>query len=207
MKPIRSFVRRNGRKTEAQANYLSMSTPVRDMSRLDQIDDQTYIGLEIGFGMGDSLVDVASKHAEQFWVGVEVFHAGIASVVQACTKYDLTNILVTEGDIDMMLDDTFANRNFDHIRIFFPDPWPKKRHNKRRLVKQGFVDKLISHLKVGGIIHFASDNASYAEEVKLIVENSADLSFIDSPERPLTKYAKKALAKGDEITDVAMIKT
>ena len=119
MKPIRSFVRRNSKMTEAQKRYFKLH---ENQLTADCFQAGQYIGLEIGFGMGDSLLETARDNPDQNWIGIEVFHAGIAAVIGASKREGLLNTFPLEGDVHLHLETTLQNVQFDLIRVFFPDP-------------------------------------------------------------------------------------
>lgn len=205
MSQIKSYVKRNSRLSPAQKAQLLQ----KDHYVCDQLPvlEYPFIGLEIGFGTGDSLLDVASSHPEQFWIGVEVYEKGVASVVRQALDKNLDNILLRVGDVHDILDQELALGSISHVRIFFPDPWHKKRHHKRRLVNKVFLDKLHALLKSDAVIHFASDNRHYAEACMELVDNHPGFVLSDQIlERPLTKFARKAIEKGVEITDIVIHK-
>lgn len=209
MSVVKSFVRRNSRMTDSHkrhmvshAGYLHAKLPVKRMREAD------FVGLEIGFGMGDSLLDVAAKNPHQLWVGLEVYQIGVSSVIRQSKEAMLDNVVVMVGDATELLSGDQVHQCFDHIRVFFPDPWPKKRHLKRRLLQQAFIGQLAHLLKPGGILHIATDNQHYADSCLEILSESASLSLMhEAPHRPLTKFAQKALDKGVAITDIAAMKS
>ena len=157
--------------------------------------------------MGDSLLDIAEKHPEQLWMGIEVYEKGIASVIRQAKEKNLNNVRVMIGDSHEIIDQSIPDASIDHVRIFFPDPWPKKRHHKRRLVSKLFLDKLARILKQEGIIHIATDHYPYAEQCYELIESHSLFSLSSqTPERPMTKFAKKAIDEGSEIADIVLIK-
>ncbi|MDC3180744.1 tRNA (guanosine(46)-N7)-methyltransferase TrmB [Gammaproteobacteria bacterium] len=189
--------------TSAQKQHFKQFFSSQDKIDAAFLQQQSYLGLEIGFGMGDSLIASAKSNPDQYWLGVEVFHAGISAVVQAMARDGIDNIQPLEGDVDQWLQTDLAAVQFDMIRVFFPDPWPKKRHQKRRLVQQEFFNRIVAFLKPGGIFHFASDHIDYAEDVTNLIQAHTEMSLTTAPERPLTKYARKAIANQSVVTDVA----
>lgn len=204
MSSIRSYVKRSGRLSPTQKASLDEgSYGLRDPLPTLEHD---FVGLEIGFGVGDSLLDVAKKHPEQFWIGVEVYDKGLVRVMREAAENNLTNLRLRVGDIQEVLEE-IEDEALSHIRIFFPDPWHKARHHKRRLVNPAFLKKLHRVLKKKGVIHFASDNLHYAESCQEAVKEVPGFYLSDEVlERPLTKFAKKALEKGSMITDVIIRK-
>lgn len=204
MSKIKSFVRRNGRLSTVSKSYLSQ----REHYLCDKLPplDEPFIGLEIGFGGGESLLDVASNNPEQLWIGVEVYEKGVASVIRQALEMELENILLRIGDVCEVMEE-IPKASLDHIRIFFPDPWHKKRHHKRRLVNKVFLDQLAELLKPDGMIHFATDNQHYAESCIELVKEHAKFELSDKVlKRPMTKFAKKASEKGIKAYDIVIIR-
>jgi tRNA (guanine-N7-)-methyltransferase len=191
--------------TDAQKKYLKQYFAQESSLDQEKISEYAFIGLEIGFGMGDSIIESAQTNPDQFWIGAEVFHAGISAVLQAKEKLDLHNLQPLEGDVEHWFNTELVDVQFDLIRIFFPDPWPKKRHQKRRLVQEKFFNQVIGFLKPGGILHFASDHEDYAQMVQDLIIAHPNLVATTPPYRPMTKYARKAIDAGSGIYDVAGI--
>ena len=164
------------------------------------------VGLEIGFGMGDSLLDVAAKSPDQLWCGVEVYLPGVASVLRQAEEHSLSNIRVGVGDVIELLS-MMEPESCDHIRLFFPDPWPKKRHNKRRLMSEAFLSMIVRVLKERGQFHIATDNCQYAELCRELIQANPNITLSDQiPFRPETKFAKKAKQCGHIITDILAVR-
>lgn len=203
MRKIKSFVRRNGRLSSSQKHALEKKEYlVKKLPKLQGI-----VGLEIGFGMGDSLLETAMKEKNKQWLGIEVYERGVASVIRQAKEKALDNIVLRIGDVVEIIEEEIQSDTIDHVRIFFPDPWPKKRHHKRRLINKEFLQKLDRILKPTGVIHIATDNANYAEACQEIVEELPNFVISDQIlERPLTKFAKKAMEKNVGITDIVIVK-
>lgn len=202
---IKSFVRRNGHLSPDQIATVSQY----DHYLCEQLPPlpNKFVGLEIGFGMGDSLLDVIKKEPSQLWIGVEVYERGVSSVIKQALDQQLDNLLLRIGDVHDIIDNELTDNSLDHVRIFFPDPWPKKRHHKRRLVNTAFLNKLYSVLKADGIVHIATDNLSYAKACYDVVNEHNGFKIIDRAiERPMTKFAQKALDQQSVITDLVVQK-
>ena len=206
MKEIKSFVRRNSRLTDSHKKHLTQSDDMLyTQIPITRLQKQSFVGLEIGFGMGDSLLDVAAKNPDQLWVGIEVYEAGVASVIRQAKEKGIDNIIVLTGDALDILEDDHVHAMFDHVRIFFPDPWPKKRHHKRRLVQGKSLDVFAFIMKPSGILHFATDHLPYAEDVEVALSESQYFKPLAvMPFRPETKFARKAKEAGALITDIAV---
>ncbi|MCP8351852.1 tRNA (guanosine(46)-N7)-methyltransferase TrmB [Candidatus Synchoanobacter obligatus] len=204
MKEVRSFVRRNSRLTNSQKTHLSAHSGML-REQLPEVLPSHFqsIGLEIGFGMGDSLLDVARKNPNQLWIGIEVYEVGIASVIRQAKEENMDNILLLRGDAIEMLSNKTSDLRLDHVRVFFPDPWPKKRHHKRRLLSAETLSLLAKHMTLGGLLHVATDHELYAEDVnRLLASHDSFTLCLETLYRPLTKFAVKAIAAGSTITDI-----
>ncbi len=181
-RPIRSFVKREGKLTTGQQNALHelWSTQGVDLSS-DELDLDELFGrsapvvLEIGFGNGLSLADMAEAHPEMNFFGIEVHRPGVGSCLVQAKKRKLTNIRVSGDDAVLVLNQQIPDESLDRIQIFFPDPWHKKRHYKRRLIQPDFVENLVKKLKGGGQIHVATDWQHYAEHVLAVLTTNRDL--------------------------------
>ncbi len=204
MNDVKSFVRRNSRMTDSHRRHItSHGGRLHTMLPYDQLRSASFVGLEIGFGMGDSLIDIAKNNPDQLWLGIEVYEIGVSSVIRRAKEQNITNIIVLVGDATVLLADKEAYDLFDHVRVFFPDPWPKKRHQKRRLLQKEFIDHLTSLMAINGVVHIATDNLDYAQGCKLLLAASEQLVVqTEKPHRTLTKFARKAIAKGVMISDI-----
>ncbi len=209
-KPIRSYVIRQGRMSDSQRRAL---TVLWDQYGLELIDgalnpndhfatDQP-MTIEIGFGMGDSLVEMASGYPLRNFVGIEVHKPGIGHLLREANDRNLTNLRVYANDSLEVLQDVIANKSIECIQIFFPDPWPKRRHHKRRLVDLKLLEVVAVCLKVGGILHIATDWVPYAENIQVLLENDGRFEITEIPDRPLTKYEKRGMRLGHRVTDIA----
>lgn len=201
---VKSFVKRNSRLTESHRQHLLEHEGMLygDIPK-ELLREASFVGLEIGFGTGDSLLDVAAKRPEQTWVGFEVYEIGVAAVIRQAKEQSIDNLVLLVGDIKDFTQGKDCQAMFDHIRIFFPDPWPKKKHQKRRLVNPEMLDHLAYIMKPSAILHFASDDLGYAEDcINWLSQHPKFEICNDYYERPETKFARKAQAKGSIITDI-----
>jgi|AntRauTorckE5430_2_1112549.scaffolds.fasta_scaffold00046_3 tRNA (guanine-N7-)-methyltransferase len=204
MKRIKSFVKRNGRLSEVhKKNLLQREHYLCDQLPVLQHD---FIGLEIGFGTGDSLLNIAKENPHQLWIGIEVYEKGVAQVIAQALENDLDNIILRVGDVCDVIHHEISKQSINHIRIFFPDPWHKAKHHKRRLINKDFLDKLYHILKPNGLCHIATDNQSYADACDEAIAEHSGFTNHDLLERPLTKFARKAIEKGIGITDIVIRK-
>ncbi len=221
-KSIRSYVIRGGRITEGQKKAFDRYWPDYGLSLFNgAIDVADTFGrtaplvLEIGFGMGDSLVSMASAEPEKDFIGIEVHPPGVGCLINNAGKEELTNIKVFMADAIDVLDDCIADSSIDRFQLYFPDPWHKKKHNKRRIVQAPFVDKIFTKLKPGGLIHMATDWQPYAEHMMDVLSKTeglknqaGDLLYSTRPDfRPVTKFEKRGELLGHGVWDLLFEKT
>lgn len=212
MRSIRSYVRREGRLTKAQARVLDEPNPYL-VELSPKIQPQSLfskdgtITLEIGFGNGDSLLQMAIEQPERLFIGIEVHRPGVGSLLLNCEKSELDNLRLFNADAHHVLN-ALEDHSLDCIQIFFPDPWHKKRHNKRRLINKTLLDLLAKKLKFGGICHIVTDWQAYAEVIaELLAEHSQFEPVMEAlnasviAQRPATKYERRGLRHGHDITE------
>jgi tRNA (guanine-N7-)-methyltransferase len=170
---------------------------------------------EIGFGMGDSLVDMAKAAPEKNFIGVEVHTPGVGRLLNRCESEAVTNLRVYQEDAIEVLDECIADASLAKVQIYFPDPWHKKKHNKRRIVQPDFIQKLRTKLQPGGVIHLATDWENYAEQMMEVMsaaegfQNQAgEEQFSLKPDdRPVTKFEKRGQRLGHGVWDLLFVKT
>jgi tRNA (guanine-N7-)-methyltransferase len=212
---IRSFVRREGKLTKGQDNALTQVWPSVGIPLSDQLLDfsdvfgrQSNTVLEIGFGNGLSLAEMAEAAPHLNFFGVEVHRPGVGSLLVQLNKRDITNVRVSQDDAVDVIKQQIADESLHRVQIFFPDPWHKKRHHKRRLINAEFIALVLRKLKPGGHIHVATDWENYAEQV--LEELSAnpelqntDQAYAEKPEyRPTTKYEQRGIRHGHGVYDI-----
>lgn len=218
---IRSFVKREGKITTGQQNAIDELWPTHGVDLNDQQIDfdqlfgrQAPVVMEIGFGNGLSLADMAEKTPELNFFGVEVHRPGVGSLLVQVRERQLNNVRVSGEDAVEVLKQVPEN-SLDRMQIFFPDPWHKKRHHKRRLIQSAFVEEVVKRLKPNGILHVATDWENYAEHVMEVLQANTDLqnqSQTDdgfSPKldyRPETKYERRGLNLGHGVWDLVFSK-
>jgi len=222
MRQIRSFVRREGRLTKGQAGALERQWPHMGIEFHGDVLNPTTlfandhpVVLEIGFGMGKSLVAMAKAMPEKNFIGVEVHRPGVGACLLEAESQGVTNLKVIEHDAVEVLRDWLPNHCLDGVQIFFPDPWHKKRHHKRRLIQPEFVALLRSKLKEGGVLHLATDWENYAEHMLEVMtaaqgfdNQAADGAYIPRPEeRPLTKFEQRGHRLGHGVWDMKFTAT
>jgi len=217
IRKIRSFVKREGRLTKGQAAALERTWPRMGLTHEQGLLDlDTVFGrqaptvLEIGFGMGKSLVAMAKAAPEKNFIGIEVHRPGVGACLMDAEEANLTNLRVYEHDAVEVLRDCIADNSLATVQVFFPDPWHKKRHHKRRLIQPEFVEALRNRLAVGGVLHLATDWENYAEHMLEVMSTAsnwrnlaADNMYIPRPqERPLTKFEQRGERLGHGVWDL-----
>jgi tRNA (guanine-N7-)-methyltransferase len=169
---------------------------------------QAPLVVEIGSGMGETTAALAAAAPEVNYLAVEVYKPGLAQLLMRASALGLTNLRLVRGDAVLLLRDHLAPGSVDTIRVFFPDPWPKKRHHKRRLVSRQFVTLAASRLRVGGTLHLATDWQHYADamleacEAEPALRNEHDGWAPRPAWRPLTKFERRAEAEGRRVHDL-----
>ena len=216
-KDIRSYVIRGGRMTPGQKNAFDRQWARYGVSLYDGAFDpveafgrEAPIVLEIGFGMGDSFHQMAMAESDKDFIGIEVHPPGVGRLINTAGLDDLRNIRVYMADAIDVLDDCIADNSVDRFQLYFPDPWHKKKHNKRRIVQPEFVQKILQKLKVGGVFHLATDWEDYADHMMEVMshaegyENQAgEYNFAERPDfRPITKFEKRGERLGHGVWDL-----
>lgn len=218
MRPVRSYVLRQGRISNAQQRALDVLLPRYSVpAGIDPLDLNSLFGrnapkiLEIGFGMGETTAAIAAAHPDHDYLGIEVHSPGVGSLLRQIDERGLANVRVVQHDAMEVLSKRIPLTSLDGIHIFFPDPWPKKRHHKRRLLQAPFVALLVSRLKQGGYLHAATDWHEYAVDILAVLHanpqlantaNSSD-GFAPRPAwRPLTKFEQRGLRLGHGVWDL-----
>ncbi|MES2141393.1 MAG: tRNA (guanosine(46)-N7)-methyltransferase TrmB [Pseudomonadota bacterium] len=216
LRPIRSFVHRQAglsKERERALNTLltAYGLPFKELLNLEQIFQRAApITLEIGFGMGHNLLEQAQQYPEKNFLGIEVHRPGIAAVLLGIENLKLHNVKIIHADAWEVLNTCIPNKYLDTIQIFFPDPWPKRRHHKRRLIQLEFAKLLQTKLKTGGQLQLATDWQDYAEHMLSVLENTSGLKNQAgknqfSPrlvQRPPTKFEKRGQLLGHPIWDL-----
>ncbi|MCK5902528.1 MAG: tRNA (guanosine(46)-N7)-methyltransferase TrmB [Cocleimonas sp.] len=213
---IRSFVLRQGRLTKGQKYALEHLWPRYGIETNNEpLDFNTLfinsapITLEIGFGNGESLAQMAKAAPEQHFIGIEVHRPGVGRLLHLIEEYQLDNLRVIHDDAVEIMKHCIPKQSLDCLQLFFPDPWHKKRHNKRRIIQDEFVQHVHSLLKESGTFHLATDWKPYARHMSKVMEanahfqNCAPSPFSERPEhRPLTKFEKRGLKLGHGVWDL-----
>ncbi len=215
---LRTFVRREGRLTQGQARALEALWPRfgLDCPASGALDLDALFGrcaprvFDIGFGDGEALVEMAAGDPQRDFIGVEVHRPGVGHCLLCAEEADVHNLRVATVDGVDLLRHHMPPSSLDRVQAFFPDPWPKKRHHKRRLIQPAFLDLLAERLAPEGVLHLATDWADYAEWMVATLEpdprfiNSADPGpyWAGPPPRPRTKFERRGIAKGHAVYDL-----
>jgi tRNA (guanine-N7-)-methyltransferase len=218
---IRSFVLRAGRMTSAQERALADLWPNYGLDLgEDPVDLEAIFGrraprcLEIGFGVGEVIGSLAETHPHIDYVGIEVHRPGVGRLLLRAAQANVRNLRVICGDAVEILRDKLVNDSFDEILVFFPDPWHKKRHHKRRLIDVKFAASLAAKLSSGGVLRLATDWQDYAEQMLAVCNSnprlaslSADGTYVARPDfRPPTRFERRGARLGLTVWDLAYTK-
>ncbi len=223
MRRIRSFVRRDGRMTQAQRHAIDTLWPQFGLQlRAGRINFSDIFQreaprvLEIGFGSGHSLLAMAKAHPEQDFIGIEMHQPGIGALLLAMQAQQVENIRIYYADAVEVLTHCIPEGSLDAVQIFFPDPWPKRKHHKRRLIQSKFVDLVVTKLKLnGGMLHLATDWQDYAIEMMKVLSGTQRLTNLigpgefasRSPQRPVvTKFERRGQSSGRMIFELQFSK-
>ena len=217
---IRSYVLRQGRLTKGQEKALVELWPAFGIEYSPQAlelpktfgrQDSLKI-LEIGFGMGETTATIAQSMPERDFLGVEVHTPGVGGLLKLIGEKSLSNVRIVQYDVVDVLNHMIADASLDGVHIFFPDPWHKKRHHKRRLIQAEFVKLLCSKLKSGAYLHVATDWQEYAEwvleilKIEPLLANSANDYAPKPAYRPLTKFENRGIKLGHGVWDLIFIR-
>jgi tRNA (guanine-N7-)-methyltransferase len=209
---VRSYSIRGSRITVAQRQAKTALQIVHGIEFKQEVIDLKAIFpkaekviMEIGFGMGEATAIIAKNHPENAYIAVDVHPPGIGKLLSRIDKDKLANVKVIEDDVHVVLQHMFADHCLDGVHLYFPDPWPKKKHNKRRIVNEGFLKLIHPKLKKGGFIHIATDWVPYAISIQEVFSNS-DLftgGVIQKPEwRPVTRFEDQGIDKDHAVNDM-----
>ena len=217
LKPIRSFVLRQGRMTSAQRKAIDDHWPDfvlevgQGMIKPEKIFNRNApLVLEIGFGNGDSLLKMMSDNPEKNFIGIEVHRPGVGSLINKAVENKQTNLKVYCEDAILVMQNSIPDKSLDCVQVFFPDPWHKRKHKKRRLVQEDFVKQIASKLKPDGKFHLATDWQDYAEQImKVISKNDKFINqsgpgqYSERPDkRALTKFESRGQRLGHGVWDI-----
>ena len=191
-------------KDELQAMY-GIAVEEKKVNLTEIFPTSEKIIMEIGFGMGEATAIIAKNHPNNAYIAVDVHPPGIGKLLGRIVENELTNLRVIEDDVHIILPHMFEDESLDAIHLYFPDPWPKKKHNKRRIVNDGFLALIHPKLKKGGYIHIATDWVPYAVSIEEVFAASALFTggVIEKPEsRPVTRFEGQGIDKDHQVTDL-----
>jgi tRNA (guanine-N7-)-methyltransferase len=213
---VRSYSIRGSRITDAQRTAKDALQKVhgieftQEQLNISEIfPNSDKVILEIGFGMGEATAIIAKNHPDNGYIAVDVHPPGIGKLLARIVENDLTNLKVIEEDVHVVLQHMIADGSLDGIHLFFPDPWPKKKHNKRRIVNEGFLALIHPKIKKGGFIHIATDWVPYAVSIQEVFAGSTLFTggVIDKPEwRPVTRFEGQGIDKDHAVNDMMYLK-
>lgn len=214
---IKSFILRQGRLTQGQQRALDEQWPIFGIDYAEQAIDfvalfgnENPVTLEIGFGNGESLLQMAAENPEQNFVGIEVHRPGVGHLLHLIHEQGIQNLRLMNYDAIDILQNQIADHSLARVQLYFPDPWHKKKHNKRRIVQTAFLDTLAQKLKSDGQIHFATDWKHYArhmmvtlENHPLFINNAKTNEYSPKPNyRPVTKFERRGQRLGHGVWDL-----
>jgi len=219
-RPVRSYVIRSGRLTASQDHALhhfwrhfGLEADAGILDPVATFGRKAPLIMEIGFGMGDSLLQMAIANPDRDFIGVEVHRPGVGRLLHEIAAHDLSNLRIYSHDAKDILAHCIADEALDTLQIFFPDPWHKKRHNKRRLIQPDFMEQVRHKLKPGGRVHMATDWVPYAEHMMSVMSSapgyrnaSRPNQYSPSGERPITKFEKRGERLGHVVNDLIFVR-
>ena len=215
-RPIRSYILRQGRITAAQNKAIRENFQKHAVifeNKLTNFSDlfknkNSELILEIGFGMGTSTAEIAKSNLNKNYIAIEVHSPGVGNLLKLIKEKEIPNLKIIQHDAVEVLNSMIKNESFDGIHIFFPDPWPKKKHHKRRLIQSNLLKLIAQKIKKSGYLHIATDWEDYAlwiidllDKEELLQKTSND--FFKKPDyRPLTKYENRGIKLGYKVWDM-----
>jgi tRNA (guanine-N7-)-methyltransferase len=213
---VRSYRIRGSRITDAQREAKTALQAIHGIEFKQELIDLAAIFpksekviMEIGFGMGEATAIIAKNHPNNGYIAVDVHPPGIGKLLARIVENDLTNLKVIEDDVHVVLQHMIVDESLDGIHLYFPDPWPKKKHNKRRIVNEGFLQLIHPKIKKGGFIHIATDWVPYAMSIQEVFVASPLFvgGVIDKPEwRPVTRFEGQGIDKDHAVNDMLYTK-
>lgn len=206
----RTYKRRSKRLTRGQAlaaerlwPLLGVDVDGRPLDPVARFGRRAPLALEIGFGLGEATTEMARDEPDVDLLAVDVHRPGIGALLRRVDDLGLTNVRVADGDATVLLTTMIPTGSLTCVRVFFPDPWPKQKHAKRRLVDRGFLDVVADRLVPGGVLHVATDWAPYADQVARALADHPALVPTAPPWRPRTRFEARGLAAGRPVHDIA----
>ena len=220
IRPIRSYVLRQGRLTKHQSEGIKLLSPLHAIPFEENFLNWNSIFasegkriIEIGFGMGHTTAEIAETLSHSNFIAIDVHSPGVGNLLNVIKEKKLTNLKIIQHDAVEVLEKMVLDESIDAVHIFFPDPWHKKRHNKRRLIQQSFLELISRKLKKEGYIHIATDWEDYANWIieifkKNTMYKTKDSDFSKKPSyRPKTKYENRGVNLGHQVWDMVFVKS
>ena len=213
-KHLRSFVKRSGRLTNSQKlffynkeNDLNYFNEKKIINYEELFNNKNKCILDIGFGDGKLLINIAKRFPDINFIGVEVYESGIGSILKDISDLNLKNIKIANIDAIELLKNNIKDKSLQGISLFFPDPWPKKKHFKRRIINNYFIDLVSTKIQINGFIKIATDWSDYANEIINLFDNHKNFVRVNEihyyKERELTKFEKRGIILGHKITELS----
>ncbi len=220
LRPIKSYVVRGGRLTIGQQKAIDSLWSKFGLERNSGIisaeqvfENDNPLIFEIGFGMGDSLAEMAQANPSKNFIGVDVHPPGVGNLLRKLDELNVENVRVYQDDANLVLSECIVDESIQKVQIFFPDPWHKKRHHKRRLIQAKFIESLLPKIAQGGLIHLATDWQNYAEQMMEVLSQNELLEnsfgsgkYADDYERPVTKFQRRGERLGHGVWDLIFAK-
>lgn len=222
LRKVRSFVLRTGRLSDYQRdmmnnNWVNLGLDYQSspFNFQEIFNNNNPVILEIGFGMGRSLVEMAEQNPDQNYIGIEVHTPGVGACIAYALEKGVKNLRVICHDASEILRDSIGDKTLGGLQLYFPDPWQKAKHHKRRIVQPEFISRVLTKLHPNGFIHFATDWENYAEHMLEVLRQfeaelqntSATNDFIPRPDfRPLTKFEERGHRLGHDVWDLYFLK-
>ena len=211
----RTYRLRGSRITEAQASARARLAPLYEIIERTEIELPSYFNnpekviMEIGFGMGEATALIAQAQPENGFLAVEVHPPGVGKLMARLEEKNLTNVKIISEDVHLVLEKMIPDQSLDGIYLFFPDPWPKTKHHKRRIITDEFLTQIAPKIKHGGYFHAATDWVPYAEWMKAVFARSSEFEGgeVERPEwRPVTRFEGQGLDKSHRVTDLRYVR-
>ncbi len=210
---IKSFVKRGGRLTQSQKiflnnknNNINFFSPDKIINSKKLFKNNRNCILDIGFGDGKLLISLAKKFPELNFIGLEVYESGIGSILKQISSYNLANIKICCSDAITFLENYTENNSFYGITLFFPDPWPKKKHYKRRIINKNFLDLISKKISKNGFIKVVTDWSNYSDYITEVFNENDQFERVGDiyifKNRCLTKFEKKGISLGHKISEL-----
>ena len=210
---LRSYVKRNGRLTHSQKIFFESKESNINFFNIDDVlnfkklfNNNNPCVLDIGFGDGKLLTSIAKKFPDINFIGIEVYESGVGNILKQISEDELDNLKISSDDAVVILNNFIQDNSLFGVSLFFPDPWPKKKHHKRRIINSNFLDLIRKKIQKNGFVKIATDWSNYGEDIISLFEEYNNFEKTNNiflfEERCLTKFEKRGIALGHQITDL-----